>query len=77
MNDSPTTDCSITAIAESAGSRAPAARAAAPKQAFTSGGFTAEVRKSPRATSTTPAGTWKFSSNVTEFIAAPQMASAA
>ena len=76
MNDSPTTPCSPLRSASSAGRRAPAASAAAPHRAFTSGWFTIEMRSSPRAAISTPAGRWKFSSKVTELRTAPQTASA-
>jgi hypothetical protein len=57
MNDSPTTPCSPFARAASDGNLAPAARAAMPHIAFTSGGLTVEIRSSPRAAIMTPAGT--------------------
>src|SRR3989442_7750711 len=76
MKDPPTVHWLWVAMAFGSGSLAPAAKAAQAAAAFTKGGFTGETSKSPRDTVTTPSGRWKFSSKVTEFWAAPQIASA-
>src|SRR2546423_12857922 len=75
LNDPPPPEISPLPLPDPLPICAPAASAAQPVSALTSGGFTAETRSSPRAAIRMPLGRWKFSSNVTLWRTAPQVAS--